>query len=94
MKPRRAGYGWASGWDRWATRRMGLAPERPLAAVRDAITIVRGMLAGEEVSCTAARVGVNVTQEEKALAAHAALTAARGDQALALSGEIADGPMI
>src|SRR5256886_15998967 len=33
-----------------ATERMGLSNERPLAAVRDAITIVRGMLAGEEVT--------------------------------------------
>src|SRR5215468_9326662 len=32
-----------------ATERMGLASERPLAAVRDAITIVRAMLSGEEV---------------------------------------------
>src|SRR6476620_10750813 len=35
-----------------ATRRMGLQPDRPVAAVRDAITIVRGMLAGEEVNYT------------------------------------------
>src|SRR5215831_13668937 len=33
-----------------ATARMGLSTERPLAAVRDAITIVRAMLAGEEVT--------------------------------------------
>ncbi len=33
-----------------ATERMGLSTERPLAAVRDAITIVRAMLAGEEVT--------------------------------------------
>src|SRR5437588_11101662 len=31
-----------------ATRRMGLHPDRPVAAMRDAITIVRGLLAGEE----------------------------------------------
>src|SRR5262249_36042197 len=33
-----------------ATERMGLSSDRPLAAVRDAITIVRAMLAGDEVS--------------------------------------------
>src|SRR5882724_1548884 len=32
-----------------ATERMGLSSERPLAAVRDAITIVRAMLKGDEV---------------------------------------------
>ena len=35
-----------------ATERMGLSTDRPLAAVRDAITIVRAMLAGEEVNYT------------------------------------------
>ena len=33
-----------------ATERMGLRTDRPLAAVRDAITIVRAMLSGEEVN--------------------------------------------
>src|SRR5215510_3467763 len=32
-----------------ATERMGLPADRPLAAARDAITIVRALLAGEEV---------------------------------------------
>jgi 5,10-methylenetetrahydromethanopterin reductase len=79
-----------------ATRRMGLDPERPLAAVRDAITIVRGMLAGEEVNYTG-RVfsAFNVELEYKALRPRMPLLmAARGDQALALCGEIADGLMI
>ncbi|HZD63885.1 MAG TPA: LLM class flavin-dependent oxidoreductase, partial [Xanthobacteraceae bacterium] len=35
-----------------ATGRMGLSADRPLAAVRDAITIVRAMLKGEEVTYT------------------------------------------
>ena len=39
-----------------ATERMGLSAERPLAAVRDAITIVRAMLKGEEVTYTGTRV--------------------------------------
>ena len=39
-----------------ATERMGLRAERPLAAVRDAITIVRAMLKGEEVDYAGARV--------------------------------------
>ena len=71
-----------------ATRRMGLQPDRPVAAVRDAITIVRGMLAGEEVNYTG-RVfsAFNVKLEYKALRPDIPLlVAARGDQALALCG--------
>ena len=79
-----------------ATERMGLSADRPLAAVRDAITIVRAMLKGEEVTYTG-----------KVFSAHGAkleyqpprpdmplLMAARGEQALALCGAIADGLMI
>ena len=33
-----------------ATERLGVSTDRPLAAVRDAITIVRAMLKGEEVN--------------------------------------------
>src|SRR6478672_1641045 len=33
-----------------ATQRMGLRPDLPLAGLRDAITIVRAMLAGQEVN--------------------------------------------
>jgi 5,10-methylenetetrahydromethanopterin reductase len=79
-----------------AIRRMGLESDRPLAAVRDAITIVRGMLAGEEVNYTG-RVfsALNIRLEYKALRPHMPLLmAARGDQALSLCGEIADGLMI
>jgi len=79
-----------------ATRRMGLSPDRPLAAVRDAITIVRGMLAGAEVSYTG-RVfsALDVRLEYKAIRPRMPLLmAARGDRALALCGEIADGLMI
>src|SRR6478672_13052775 len=78
------------------TERMGLRADRPLAAVRDAITLVRAMLKGEEVTYTG-----------KAFSAHGAkleyqpprpdmplLMAARGEQALALCGAIADGLMI
>jgi 5,10-methylenetetrahydromethanopterin reductase len=79
-----------------ATGRMGLQPDRPLAAVRDAITIVRGMLAGEDVSYSGRVFSAsNVKLEYKALRPHMPLLmAARGDQALALCGEIADGLMI
>ena len=79
-----------------ATRRMGLQPDRPLAAVRDAITIVRGMLAGENINYTG-RVfsALNVRLEYNApRPPMPLLMAARGDRTLALCGTIADGLMI
>jgi 5,10-methylenetetrahydromethanopterin reductase len=79
-----------------ATERMGLSTDRPLAAVRDAIAIVRAMLKGEEVNY-AGRVfsAHKVKLEYQALRPHMPLLmAARGEQALALCGQIADGLMI
>jgi 5,10-methylenetetrahydromethanopterin reductase len=79
-----------------ATQRMGLAVDRPLAAVRDAFAIVRALLAGEEAN-HAGRVfsAVNVELDYKAPRPDLPLLmAARGDQALALCGRIADGLMI
>jgi 5,10-methylenetetrahydromethanopterin reductase len=79
-----------------STERMGLSTERPLAAVRDAITIVRAMLEGEEVNYTG-----RVFSAHKVKLEYPArrpdmplLMAARGEQALALCGKIADGLMI
>ena len=79
-----------------ATERMGLSTERPLAAVRDAIAIVRAMLAGEEVTYAGRVFSVQkVKLEYKALRPDLPLLmAARGEQALALCGKIADGLMI
>ena len=79
-----------------ATERMGLSADRPLAAVRDAITIVRAMLAGEEVTYTGTRVlgAQGQAGVQGAAAGHAAADGRRGEQALALCGEIADGLMI
>jgi 5,10-methylenetetrahydromethanopterin reductase len=79
-----------------ATERMGLSSDRPLAAVRDAITIVRAMLAGGEVSYQGAVFSASkVRLECKAPRADMPLLmAARGEQALALCGRIADGLMI
>jgi 5,10-methylenetetrahydromethanopterin reductase len=79
-----------------ATQRMGLSTERPLAAVRDAITIVRAMLAGEEVTYAGRAFSADKARlEYQALRPHMPLLmAARGEQALALCGKIADGLMI
>jgi 5,10-methylenetetrahydromethanopterin reductase len=79
-----------------ATERMGLETDRPLAAVRDAITIVRAMLGGEEVNYAGrAFSAIKAKLEYKALRPDLPLLmAARGEQALALCGKIADGLMI
>jgi 5,10-methylenetetrahydromethanopterin reductase len=79
-----------------ATERMGLSPDRPLAAVRDAFAIVRAMLRGGEVnhagrlfSAHRAKLGFRPFRPDIPL-----LMAARGEQALALCGRIADGLLI
>ena len=79
-----------------ATERMGLSANRPLAAACDAITIVRAMLAGGEVSYSGrvfsahkAKLEYRPPRPDMPL-----LMAARGEQALALCGKIADGLMI
>ena len=79
-----------------ATERMGLSTDRPLAAVRDAITIVRAMLKGEEVNYAGSVFSAHkVKLEYQALRPDMpVLMAARGEQALALAGKIADGLMI
>jgi 5,10-methylenetetrahydromethanopterin reductase len=79
-----------------ATERMGLQTDRSLAAVRDAITIVRAMLKGEEVTYTGrAFSAIKAKLDYQALRPDMPLLmAARGEQALALCGRIADGLMI
>jgi 5,10-methylenetetrahydromethanopterin reductase len=79
-----------------ATERMGLSADRPLAAARDAITIVRAMLAGGEVSYSGRAFSAHKARlEYRPLRADMPLLmAARGEQALALCGRIADGLMI
>src|SRR5262245_12303662 len=79
-----------------STARMGLRGDRPLAAVRDAITLVRAMLKGEEVdyagvvfSARKVKLDFPALRPDMPL-----LMAARGEQALALCGRIADGLII
>jgi len=91
----RAGLGIGSGIGA-AVERMGLNYDRPLAAVRDAIVIVRALLQGEEVdyegrvfSARKAKLDFKPRRPELPL-----FVAARGDQALKLCGELADGLMI
>jgi 5,10-methylenetetrahydromethanopterin reductase len=79
-----------------ATERMGLSSDHPLTAMRDAFAIVRGMLAGEEVTYRGnAFSAIGVRLEYRPLRPGLPLLmAARGEQALALCGTIADGLMI
>jgi 5,10-methylenetetrahydromethanopterin reductase len=79
-----------------STERMGLSTDRPLAAVRDAITIVRALLKGEEVDYaggvfSARKVKLDYPPRRPDMPL---LMAARGEQALALCGKIADGLII
>jgi 5,10-methylenetetrahydromethanopterin reductase len=79
-----------------AIAKLGVDNKRPLAALRDAFHIVRGLLRGEEVSYSgtvfsADRVKLGYAPPRPDLPL---LMAARGDKALALAGEIADGLMI
>jgi len=79
-----------------STERMGLSTDRPLAAVRDAITIVRAMLKGEEVDYagrlfSAHKVKLEYLPQRPDMPL---LMAARGEQALVLCGKIADGLII
>ena len=76
--------------------RMGLSYDKPLAALRDAITIVRGMLAGEAVtyqgrvfSTTNAKLDFAPPRTDMPI-----YMAATGDQSLRLCGQMADGLMI
>ncbi len=91
----RAGLGIGSGIGA-AVERMGLSYQRPLAAVRDTIFIVRALLKGSEVDYegrvfSARKVKLDYKPRRPDLPL---FMAARGDQALQLCGALADGLMI
>jgi 5,10-methylenetetrahydromethanopterin reductase len=76
--------------------RMQVATDRPIAAVRDAVTITRRLLRGEAVHYagkifSAEGIRLELTPRRADLPI---VTAAMGDQALRLCGEIADGVII
>jgi 5,10-methylenetetrahydromethanopterin reductase len=91
----RAAIGIGSGIGDRVTR-MGLSYDKPLAAVRDAITIMRGMMKGEAVTYQGTVFSVtNAKLEFKALRPDMPIyMAATGDQALRLCGQVGDGLMI
>jgi len=75
---------------------MGLPAQRPIAAVRDAIQILRPLLRGEEVTYAGKIFQADRVKLEFPLRCPGMpiLMAAVGDQALRLCGELADGLMI
>lgn len=77
-------------------KKLQLPVDKPIAAVRDAVHIVRGLLRGDMVTYTGkvfSADGVRLEFEPRRTDLPI-LTAAMGDQALRLCGEIADGVMI
>lgn len=77
-------------------KKLQLPIDRPIAVVRDAVHIVRGLLRGDTVTYTGKAFsadGVRLEFEPRR-ADLPILTAAMGGQALRLCGEIADGVMI
>jgi 5,10-methylenetetrahydromethanopterin reductase len=79
-----------------AIRKLSLDDKKPLAALRDTFHIVRGLLGGDEVtysgsvfSAHAAKLGYQPPRPAMPI-----LMAARGDQALQLCGQIADGLVV
>ena len=79
-----------------AIRKLGLDDTKPLAALRDTFRIVRGLLRGDEVtysgtvfSAHAAKLGYQPPRPVMPI-----FMAARGDQALQLCGQIADGLVV
>jgi 5,10-methylenetetrahydromethanopterin reductase len=91
----RAALGIGSGIGDRVTR-MGLSYDKPIGAVRDAITIVRGMLGGESVTYDGSVFSVvNAKLEYEPPRPDLPIyMAATGDQALRMCGKIADGLMI
>jgi len=76
-------------------QRLGIDNGRPLAALRDTFHIVRGLLRGESVTYKGRVFSVESAKLSYTPRADMALLmASRGDRALVLCGEIADGLMV
>ena len=78
-----------------AVERMGFEYKRPLGAVRDAVTIVRGLLAGEEVTHAGRSFAAKAIRlDYPARRDIPIFMAGRGEQSLKLCGELADGLLV
>jgi 5,10-methylenetetrahydromethanopterin reductase len=74
-----------------ALEKITLRPDRPLAAVRDTITIVRTLLRGKEVDYTGPTFSARKVRLDCAPRANIIFVAGRGNLCVKLSGELADG---
>lgn len=78
-----------------AVERMGFSYQRPLGAVRDAVTIVRGMLAGERVTHQGRTFSANAAKLDfEARSDIPIFLAGRGEKMLKLVGEVGDGLLV
>jgi 5,10-methylenetetrahydromethanopterin reductase len=78
-----------------ATEKIGMNAEKPVPALRDAITIVRGMLQGAEVDHTGAAYSARKVRLGYAARPDIPIyLAGRGNLTVKLAGDIADGLMI
>jgi 5,10-methylenetetrahydromethanopterin reductase len=78
-----------------AVERMGMSYARPVTALREAIAIVRALLAGEEVAFAGELFKVDRVKLDYAPRRDIAIfMAGRGDRSLALCGERADGLLV
>lgn len=80
---------------RAAIERMGLSYDRPLAAVRDAATIIRGLFAGDKVDYQGPVFAANgITLDVPVRSGLPIYLAGRGERMLQLCGELGDGLLI
>jgi 5,10-methylenetetrahydromethanopterin reductase len=94
LAPGRVRLGIGSGIG-FAVERMGLAWDRPLTTLREAVVIVRALLRGEEVSHAGAVFPINkVKLDYRARADIPIFMAARGQRSLRACGELADGLIV
>jgi 5,10-methylenetetrahydromethanopterin reductase len=78
-----------------ATEKMGLSAEKPVPALRDALTIVRGLLRGEEVDHAGPAYSARkIRLDYRARADIPVYLAGRGNLTVKLAGEAADGLVV
>ncbi len=92
----RAILGLGGGVKLWIEEQMGIPYGKPITALRDAVTIMRGLFAGEaldyqgKVACARAGIRFNLEPQRADVPI---ILGATGPKALELAGEIADGMM-
>lgn len=78
-----------------ALQKIGLAPEKPLAALRDTVAIARGLLGGKEVDYTGAVFSAHKVKLDHSPRRDIPIfMAGRGNLMVKLAGEVADGLLV